>query len=70
MPTLNKRSNDDVPVDSEEDESQMDSPISQACLAAKKLRCEDLAYSMHHSMTRGFSSKNQGKSSDLNRFYE
>ena len=48
----------------------MDSPISQACLAAKKLRCEDLAYSMYHSMTRGFSSKNQGKSSDLNRFYE
>ena len=37
MATL-KRPTDDTPVDSEEDESQMDSPISQARLAAKKQR--------------------------------
>lgn len=34
-----KRPTDDTPVDGEEDESQMDSPISQARLAAKKQRC-------------------------------
>ena len=51
MATL-KRPTDDTPVDSEEDESQMDSPISQARLAAKKQRCLEPARSCDKDKTQ------------------